>query len=325
MSQAESLPPHAPALGRMRKLLGSFHVTGVFWYRLHRWGVSILPDWAVGVFIVLFTTFFFVVLRRIRAAIASNLEAVLGPAGFWQRQARIYRTFWNFAWCLSERYEMLSTERHTGSECIGETYWREERGGLVLTTAHIGHWEVGAMIAPQHGHRSVHVVREEEMDKEAQEYLRQLFDQQGGTSIRFHFARDDPTLGLRMLTALRRGDIVALQADRPRTRGRTVAVELFDRPFEVPAGPIAMARAADAPILPVFVFRLGRRHARVVFRPPIRVARSGSVQTNVEEAARHLAREIEWAIRQAPHQWFCFHPLWSDRPGETSKQANERS
>ena len=59
-----------------RRLLGPFYVTGVFWYRLHRWGVALLPDRAVGVIILVFTSFFFVFLVRIRTAIAANLGVV---------------------------------------------------------------------------------------------------------------------------------------------------------------------------------------------------------------------------------------------------------
>ena len=35
----DELRPHAPQGERMRRLLGSFHVTGVFWFRLrgNRW------------------------------------------------------------------------------------------------------------------------------------------------------------------------------------------------------------------------------------------------------------------------------------------------
>jgi len=43
-----AIPPHAPEAGYSRRLLGRFHVTGVFWYRFHRWGVSILPDRRAG-------------------------------------------------------------------------------------------------------------------------------------------------------------------------------------------------------------------------------------------------------------------------------------
>lgn len=297
----------------MSRLLGRFHVTGVFWYRFHRWGVSILPEWGVRTFIVLFTTFFFVALRRIRKALGNNLEAVLGPCGWWERQRRIYRTMWSFAWCLSERYERLSTDRRVVAlPPIGEDIWQrtlERPAGLILVTAHIGHWEVGSMMVPG---RHVHVVREEEMDPRAQEFVRELFEQQAGPDeelpFTMHFARQDPSLGLRLLKALRQGDLVALQGDRPRATGPTCTVELFGRSLEIPAGPAALARAADVELVPVFVFRRGRHRSQVAVRPPIRVEAPG--RAGLEEAMGRVATEVEWAIRQEPHQWFCFRDLW---------------
>src|SRR5665811_2207617 len=94
-------PPHAPEGGWSRRLLGPFHVTGVFWFRFHRFGVTILPAPALRVTIAFFATFFWLTLRKIRAAVAANLEAVLGSCGWWERQRRIHRTFLSFAWCLS--------------------------------------------------------------------------------------------------------------------------------------------------------------------------------------------------------------------------------
>lgn len=305
-------PPQTPEVGRLARLLGRFHVTGVFWFRFHRWGVSILPEWGVGLFIVLFTTFFFVALRRIRRAIAANLEVVLGPCGWWRRQARIYRTMWNFAWCLSERYERLSTERRVSPiPPIGEEYWNQALDrpeGLILVTAHIGHWEVGSMMVPG---RHVHVVREEEMDPRAQELVRELFEKQAGSGFTMHFARDDPTLGVRLLKALRRGELVAVQGDRPRARGRTCTVPLFGRPLKFPLGPAALARAADVALMPVFVFRRGRHRSQVAFRPPIRVEMPGDA--GLAKARNRIATEVEWAIRREPHQWFCFRELWTER------------
>lgn len=300
-------PPHAPELGPMRRLLGSFHVTGVFWYRFHRWGVSVLPNWGVAFFIVLFTTFFFIVLRRIRKAIASNLEAVLGPCGWLERQKRIYRTMWNFAWCLSERYEQLSTDRRVTVEEEGDELWYDalkSPAGFILVTAHIGHWEVGSMQVPN---RHVHVVREEEMDPEAQKFVKDLFAQQQA-NFTMHFARKDPSLGPRLLRALRLGDIVAVQGDRPRTAGRSVGVEMFGKPLDLPLGPAALARAADVFLLPVFLFRIKRQRSRLVFRPPIRVPKDD--QEGLAMAMRRIAAETEWAIRQDPYQWFCFRELW---------------
>lgn len=308
-------PPHAPEAGWTRRVLGPLHVTGVFWFRLHRWGVTVLPSWAVGVFIGLFTTFFWIVLRKIRAAIACNLAAVLGPCGWWERQRRIYRTFWNFAWCLSERYERLSTDRVFTIELEGEESWRELAGdnqGFAFVTAHLGNWEVGSMLPASRDRRRIHVVREAETDPRAQRFIEELIRSRAGDFYVTHFA-EDPQLGVNLLDALRRGEIVALQGDRPRSGGRTSDTRLFGRAFGLPIGPAALARAAGVPLVPVFVFREARRHYRCVVRPPISIPQTTDRQADLRAAANRFAADLEAAIRRSPHQWFCFRAIWPER------------
>lgn len=311
-------PPHAPERGWARKLLGPLHVTGIFWYRFHRWGISILPDWGVTVFITIFTTFFFVALRRIRAAIASNLEPVLGPCGWLERQRRIFRTMWLFAWCLSERYERLATKKPFRIEADLPHAWEEmiARGcGFVMVTAHVGNFEVGSMLPAMRGERIVHVVREKEVDPRAQQFVQQLMDSIGQAGYRVHFEGSDPLQGMALLEALRGGEIVAVQGDRPRALSRTVAGTLFGRPFELPAGPAALARGGGVPVVPIFVLREGRRAYRVHIRPPLE-PRSDRHREAIADLTRAIAAEVEWAIRQAPHQWFCFRTIW---PASTSR------
>ncbi len=89
---------------------------------------------------------------------------------------------------------------------------------------------------------------------------------------------------------------------------RTTTVEIFGRPMDLPSGPAALARAAGVALLPVFVFRRGRHHSRLVFRPPIRV--TGRGDDALAEAVRRIGGDVEWAIRREPHQWFCFRELW---------------
>lgn len=298
----------------MRRLLGRFYVTGIFWYRLHRWGVKILPQWAVRLFINLFTAFFFVALRRIRKAIAHNLEPVLGPCGWWQRQRRIHRTMWNLAWCLSERYERLSGRRQPVLSIVGGELWHRKLAspeGFVIVTAHIGSWET-ALLDPTVGlERVIHVVREEEVDPRARSFIRGLIQEQTGDHVRVHFVRaDDARLAGELLVGLRRGEVVAVQGDRPRSGGRTLTASLFDRPLELPVGPAALARAAGVELLPLFCFRRGRLDTEVVVREPIRVARSADRDHDLAEALQRVASEIEWAIRRQPFQWFCFRDLW---------------
>src|SRR4051794_36710997 len=153
-------PPHAPEGGWSRRLLGPFHVTGVFWFRLHQLGITILPAWALGGLVDLFSTFFWIVLRKIRAAVASNLEAVLGPCGWWERQRRIHRTFHTFAWCLSERYERLSTDRVFTIEAEGVEEWRElvgQAGRLLPVPPPLGAWGVGSVLPASRDRRRGHL------------------------------------------------------------------------------------------------------------------------------------------------------------------------
>jgi len=307
-------PPHAPEGGWSRRLLGPFHVTGVFWFRLHQIGITLLPVWALGALIGVFSTFFWIALRKIRAAIASNLEAVLGPCGWWERQRRIHRTFRTFAWCLSERYERLSTDRVFTVEAEGLEEWLDpagQPGGFILVTAHMGAWEVGSMIPSSRDGRRVHVVREPETDPRAQRFIEGLIRRCGGELYTTHFA-DDPQLGVDLLDALRRGEIVALQGDRPRSGGRTIEASLFGRPFALPVGPAALARAAGVPIIPVFVLREGRLRYRCLLRPAIHVAQSADRQRDLHEALASFATDLEAAIRREPYQWFCFRRLWAD-------------
>jgi lauroyl/myristoyl acyltransferase len=300
----------------MRRLLGDFHVTGVFWFRLHLFGVSILPKPGVTVIVTLFTTFFFVVLFNIRRAIAANLSVVLGPCGWWQRQARIYRTMWEFAWCLSERYEAVGTDRRVACDVEGKEIWdrlvSSERG-FVMVTAHIGNWEIGSSLPAKQASRRVHLVREMELDPKAQEFIAGIIRKHSDEDLVVHFAgQHDPALGLELLSALRRGEIVALQGDRPRASERPVPATLFGRPVRLPAGPVALARAAGVPILPVFVFREGRLRSRLVLRETIDVPDTGHARADIQEGIRLIAEHLEWAIRQRPQQWFCFRELWPE-------------
>lgn len=312
---AAQVPPHAPEAGWSRRLLGRFHVTGVFWYRIHRAGVRTLPSWAIGFFIALFTTFFWLCLLNIRRALAANLEAVLGPCGLWARQARIFRTMWSFAWCLSERYERLSTDRQVSLTAEGLDHWQaaiDSGRGFIVLTAHLGNWEVGSMQPAAQKWRRVHVVREAESDPRAQEFIAELIRERGGDLYRTHFA-EDPHLGMVLLDALREGEIVALQGDRPRAGGtgsHRARVSLFGRPFDLPIGPGALARAAEVPILPIFVVREGRLRYRCIVRPPIAVAHTASRQADVEAALHRYAADLEAVIRAYPYQWFCFRKLW---------------
>ncbi len=305
-------PPHAPSRGLSVRLLGRFHVTGVFWYRFHLWGVKTLPSWLVGPIVRAFTLFFFFVLRRIRKVIAANLVPVLGPCGFIERQRRIHRTLSDFAWCLTERYEHVSNRGRAEVIVENRDAWDgmvNSDGGFIVLTAHLGNWEVASSLLAVHSSRRVHLVREEELAPEAQAFVRKLTESRTDNRFVTHFA-GDPSLGIILADALKRGEIVALQGDRPRAGGKSIRASGFGREFDLPFGPLVLSRLCGTPLLPAFAFREGRWRYRIAFCEPIRVPTADEDPDGLTQAAAAVARSIEWAIARTPHQWFCFAEFW---------------
>lgn len=179
------------------------------------------------------------------------------------------------------------------------------------------------MLLAREGTRHVHVVRESEIDARAQEFVELILKDQEGSRYTTHFASDDATLGILLLDALRRGELVALQGDRPRGGGKTLDATVFGKRMSLPVGPLVLARAAGAPILPAFVLREGRLRYRLILRPAIDVPETGQRDEDLATGAGRIAREIEWGIRQAPHQWFCFAPVFGGQPPKLETRRGE--
>jgi len=312
----------APRRGLAARLLGPLHVTGVFWYRIHHWAARHVPEWTIRPLILAFTLLFFVALRRVGRNLCDNLAPVLGPAGPLAGRRRVWRTLYQFAWCLTERYEHLSGSRELAMEPENVAAWTALAGtgrGFIVLTAHVAAWEAASSLISDEQRRRVHLVREEEVDPRAQAFVRELLAERSGDLMVTHFA-GDPLLAMTLAAALERGELVALQGDRPRAGGRSIGVELFGRRFELPVGPLALARLTGAPLLPVFAFREDRRRYRVAFREPIVVASTDDRRADLRRAAERVGEGLEWAIRRAPHQWFCFGPAWA-QAGEGSKRT----
>ncbi len=308
-------------MSRLRRLLGPFYVTGAFWYRFATLAPRVLPGWAFVPVTMAFGFFFYCALFNVRQALIHNLAVVLGACGYWKSRYRGLRSLINFSLCFGDRYERLARPDRFRVIVDNEDHWRDVsrgEGGIILVTAHIGAWDVLSQMAPSDLARRVHVVREEEIDPAAQEVMARFVREHGHSNCVTHFASDDLTLGLKLKEALDRGEIVALQGDRPRIGSRIVKVSLFGREVSLPAGPAALARLAGVPLVPVFCFREKHYLYRVAFRSPIRVSATGDRAAAIAAATRSLGREIEWAISERPYQWFALGRVWPDQPPESA-------
>src|SRR5262249_54706721 len=121
------------------------------------------------------------------------------------------------------------------------------------------------------------------------------------------------------LRVLRRGGLVGVQRARaPASRNGVGGANAgcLLAPFlggaaPFPVGPAALARAAGAPLVPVFLLAQGPSRVRVEIGEPIVVARTGARAGDVAEATRRLAGSYEACVRAHPYQWYSFHDFWA--------------
>jgi lauroyl/myristoyl acyltransferase len=303
-------PSQAPTMGRLKRLLGPLYFNGVFWYRFQYWAGATLPHWFLSIMTRIMSSLFFLALHGVRRGLRTNHRLIDPTLGWWQSTWRAYQTVHVFSWCVTERNQQFEPDRELEISIEGQEHWdaaREGGRGVVMVTSHIGGWEISSSVASANECNAViHVVREREADPKAQVFIEELMAQLPGGDTRVHFAGEGNELGMELYGALRDGELVALQGDRPRQGGKVERVQLFGETVSLPPGPAQLARLADVAFVPVFTFREGTSRYRIVFREPIRVAQSRNRKQDVHDACQALATEIEWAIASHPTQWFCF-------------------
>src|SRR6185369_1135424 len=144
--------------------------------------------------------------------------------------------------------------------------------GLVVLTSHFGSWETGARVM-QKLQRPVNLVMATEANRTVESFNTNHRERHG---LRVIHSDSSIFASVEMIRALRRGEIVAIQLDRAAPGHVTRAVPFFGKPAEFQVGPFALARAADVPLWPVFVARLGRLRYHFLPEPTRRLPRGSS-------------------------------------------------
>jgi lauroyl/myristoyl acyltransferase len=236
------------------------------------------------------------------AAVRGALAIVTGASGA-RLDALGAEVFRNFAMCFSD---LVSTNRRSAGRLVeglgsieGTDHLEEVTGGIISVTAHVGNWELAGRLLAARSARRTHVVVAPDVP-ELDRWVRR-----DGEGVRF-VPRVQASIGLDLLMALRRGEVVAVQGDRALGTRGDVVIPFFGRPAPFPLGPFLLARAARVPIVPAFCV-LDRGH-----RYTVRVAKPMRVERGEEEAAaRAWVGSLEDVVREHPTQWFNFFDVWA--------------
>ena len=242
------------------------------------------------------------------SAARHNMTRILPHADDTKIDRTVQMLFRNFASVFSDLLSLnrqaLSTQQRYQRHVHGLEHLQEVLAsprGFVAATAHIGNWELAGRLLLSFG-RPLYVLMAPEQHAAVQRLLRDDDQPEG-----LHFVTNESNGGfVQLLMALRRGAIVAVQADRVTGHRSDVAVPFFGTPARFPGGPFTLAAAAQVPVLPCFCVLRPDHQYDIYVDPTITVSRG-----HEDVAVREMVRVLEHYITRAPDQWFNFYDFWN--------------
>lgn len=168
--------------------------------------------------------------------------------------------------------------------------------------AHLGNWELPAVMAAAHGLPSAVLYRMPNNKAVAKEIARIREPLMG------HLIRSRAQAPLEMAAALDRGEHLGMLVDQRFSRG--VDVTFFGRRCKANPSIARLARQFDCPVVGVRVIRLPNRQFRIAAEGPFVLPRDGSGKIDVAQSTQLITSVIERWIREHPEQWLWFHRRW---------------
>ena len=184
-----------------------------------------------------------------------------------------------------------------------EALLRRPGRGLIVASAHLGNWEVAALVASlfkptcaiYRPFNNPYLDRAVRARREAE-----------GLRLVSRF-RDDP---MRFVRALASGEIVALMVDQHAVRGGRVAVQFFGRPAWATKSVAMLHLTTRVPVLLAFTVRLRPLRYALHIVGPVTVERTGDREKDAVALMQALTSEIEAAVRRYPEQYMWGHRRW---------------
>ena len=194
---------------------------------------------------------------------------------------------------------------------------RQQGRGVLFLTAHLGNWEMMAIVYTLLGYPLLPVARP--LDNP---WLNRLVDRirsrHGGTVV----SKKAGSAPREIIQALRRGDCVGILLDQNMAPYDGVFVNFFGRPACTAKGLALVARRTGAPVVPAFIIRRDDDRHRIVFEPPVELVRTRDLEEDVLVNTARCTAVIERMVRAHPEQWLWMHRRWKTQPPATAENGD---
>jgi len=178
--------------------------------------------------------------------------------------------------------------------------------GIIILTLHMGNWEIGGIALTERGFTPPTIAYFPDSQGTIEKQRNIL---RGLTDTKHVELKEGEFSAIKFLRILQDGGVMAIQGDRLQY-DKGIEMEMFGHNALFPRGPIMLASAADALILPSFMVMEGTNTYNIYVEKPLSV----KVYSRREETIRQNLKEIigvfEKYIKKYPDQWYTFMPFW---------------
>ncbi|MCX5696130.1 MAG: lysophospholipid acyltransferase family protein [Candidatus Omnitrophica bacterium] len=179
-----------------------------------------------------------------------------------------------------------------------------ESNGVILASAHLGNWELGAVVVSMLGYSFLTVALPHKSKK-----VNAFFNGQRQSKGVHVLPLGNAAKGC--IKALRRNEVLALVGDRDFV-GKGIVMDFFGKPTIFPLGPAVLSLQTKAKIVPAFMLRNADDSFDLIMDKPIEYEPGTDKEKDVKEIIRRYKTVFEDYIRRYPDQWYMFRRFWKE-------------
>ncbi len=259
----------------------------------------------------IFGSLYYLLARRDRKIVANNIKVVLNQTDDKRKIRHTSRmVFRSFARYLVEFFRTPKIDLRYVEKYI-EIQGKEKLDkalslgrGVLLVSAHLGNWELGAMVLSMLGY-PVNVVAWTHRNRLINDFFIQQRQSKGvkiiplGAAVRKAFS------------VLKNNETVAFLGDIDYANPKMgVTVKFFGRDTIMPKGPAAFSLKAGSPIVPLFLLREKGNRFKFIFEEPIIYKATENREDDLTGLTQTLTKTIESYVARNAGQWFMLTPRW---------------
>lgn len=312
----------------MPALLRRLNVYGDFWLRFLFYAARVCPWFLEPVFNWAFSVPFYLFLKKARRAVSANLRVVRPQRIGWRNAADTFRVLHNFGWTLTDLAHVRLGHEVIDWEVAGQKHLdalAATPDGAIVLTAHMGNYDVAAPLFGSRLRRRIHTVRAPERDADMQRFMDEKNTTGSSEWLAVHYNLPGSMLAVELTKLLQAGEIVAIQGDRVLFDVSPQTLEYRDGiRWQLPRGPFLLAHVTRAPIVPVFIIRIGWRRYRIEAGEPFQwTGDPRDKAAALEAAAQWWNERLRDVVERHWYQWFVFEEAFDTPPMVGSESKNE--